>query len=171
MENNISNVSSLKERISQDLISAVKGKDKVRSLVLRSLNAAIKNAEIIKRAKLSKLSQETNLEKASVLSDEEVIGVVSSQVKQRKDSISEFEKAGRLDLSEKEKAEMAVLLVYLPEQLTELELKKIVTAAIEKTGASSIKEMGRVMAFIMPQIKGKAGGTMISEIVKEMLSK
>ncbi|MDP3057045.1 MAG: GatB/YqeY domain-containing protein [bacterium] len=171
MENNISNANSLKERISQDLIIAVKGKDKVKSLVLRSLNAAIKNAEIIKRAKLSKGSEEVNLEKESILSNEEVIGVISSQIKQRKDSISEFEKANRLDLVEKEKAEMAVLAIYLPPQLSEAEVRKIVSDAIGKTGASSVKEMGRVMASIMPEVKGKADGTMVSGIVKELLSK
>lgn len=171
MENNISNKTDLKGRISRDLIIAVKGKDKVRSLVLRSLNAAIKNAEIIKRAKLSKGSETVNLEKASILSDEEIVGVISSQIKQRKDSISEFEKANRLDLVEKEKAEMAVLAVYLPPQLSEAEVRKIVSDAIGKTGASSVKEMGRVMASIMPLVKGKADGAMVSGIVKELLSK
>lgn len=171
MENNISNTNSLKVRISQDLITAVKGKDKVRSLVLRSLNSAIKNTEIIKRAKLSKSGEAVDLEKASILSDEEVVGVISSQVKQRKDSISEFEKANRTDLVEKEKEEMAVLAIYLPEQMSEAEVRKIVSDAISKTGASSVKEMGRVMAFIMPQVKGKADGTMVSGIVKELLSK
>lgn len=171
MENNISNKTDLKGRISRDLISAVKGKDKIKSLVLRSLNAAIKNAEIIKRAKLSKGLEAVNLEKASILSDEEAVGVISSQIKQRKDSIGEFEKASRFDLVEKEKAEMAVLAVYLPPQLNEAEVRKIVSEAIAKTGASSIKEMGRVMAFIMPLVKGKADGTMISGIVKELLSK
>ncbi|MBU4141857.1 GatB/YqeY domain-containing protein [Patescibacteria group bacterium] len=162
---------SLKGRISRDLIIAVKGKDRVISLVLRSLNAAIKNAEIIKRAKLSKSFKEANLEKASVLTDEEIIGVISSQIKQRKDSISEFEKANRLDLVEKEKEEMTVLAVYLPPQMSEVEVRKIVSGAIVKTGASSAREMGRVMAFIMPLVKGKADGAMVSGIVKELLSK
>jgi len=171
MENNISNTVSLKGRISRDLIIAVKGKDRVISLVLRSLNAAIKNAEIIKRAKLSKSFKEANLEKASVLTDEEIIGVISSQIKQRKDSISEFEKANRLDLVEKEKEEMTVLAVYLPPQMSEVEVRKIVSGAIVKTGASSAREMGRVMAFIMPLVKGKADGAMVSGIVKELLSK
>ncbi len=171
MENNISNKTDLKGRISRDLITAVKAKDKVKSLVLRSLNAAIKNAEIIKRAKLSKGSETVNLEKACILSDEEAVGVISSQIKQRKDSIGEFEKANRFDLVEKEKAEMAVLAVYLPPQLSEAEVRKIVSEAIAKTGASSVKEMGRVMVFIMPLVKGKADGTMVSGIVKELLSK
>lgn len=171
MENNIFNAGSLKEYISQDMISAVKAKDKIKALVLRSLNSAIKNTEIIKRTKLSKDSQGINLEKASLLSDEEVVGVISSQIKQRKDSITEFEKANREDLVQKEKAEMDILAAYLPPQLSEDEVRKIVSDAISKTGASSVKEMGRVMAFIMPQIKGKADGTMVSGIVKELLSK
>lgn len=171
MENNISTESSLKERISKDLIIAVKGRNKVRSLVLRSLNSAIKNAEINKRAKLSKGGETADLEKASILIDEEVIGVISSQIKQRKDSIFEFEKAGRPELAEKEKEEMAVLAAYLPPQLSEDEVRKIVSDAIAKTGASSVKEMGRIMAAIMPLVKGKADGTMVSGIVKELLSK
>jgi hypothetical protein len=171
MDNNTSSAISLKARISQDLIIAIKGKDKVKSLVLRSLNSAIKNTEIIKRTKLSKDSQAADLEKASILSDEEVVGVISSQIKQRKDSISEFEKANRGDLVLKEKAEMDILAVYLPEQMSEAEIRKIVSEAIVKTGASSVKEMGRVMAFIMPLVKGKADGTLVSGIVKELLSK
>lgn len=171
MENNISGAMTLKERISKDLIVAVKGKDKIRSLVLRSLNSAIKNAEINKRAKLGKAGETADLEKASILTDEEAVGVISSQIKQRKDSIAEFEKANRLELAEKEKAEMDILAVYLPEQLSEEAVRKIVSEAIAGTGASSVKEMGRVMAAIMPQVKGKADGTMVSGIVKELLSK
>lgn len=171
MENNISNTLTLKLRISQDIISAMKAKDKIKALVLRSLNSAIKNTEINKRAKLSKSGETVDLEKASILTDEEVIGVISSQIKQRKDSISEFEKANRLELVEKEKAEMDILAVYLPEQLSEIEVRKIVSDAIAKTGAASVKEMGRVMAAIMPMVKGKADGTMVSGIVKELLSK
>ncbi len=164
-------LSGLKNQINKDLINAVKSRNSAKSLVLRGLNAAIKNAEIIKRAKLSKSSKEANLEKASILTDEEIIGVISSQIKQRKDSIGEFEKANRIDLVKKEKAEMAVLAVYLPPQLSEAEVRRIVSSAIGKTGASSVKEMGRVMASIMPFVKGKADGTMVSGIVKELLSK
>ena len=171
MENNISSATTLKQKISQDIIIAVKGKEKEKSVVLRSLNSAIKNAEINKRAKLSKAGETADLEKSSVLSDEEVIGVISSQIKQRKDSISEFEKANRSDLAEKEKAEMDILSVYLPEQLSEEVVRKIVSDAIVKTGAGSVKEMGRVMSAIMPLVKGKADGTMVSGIVKELLSK
>lgn len=171
MENNISNEMTLKERISKDLIIAVKGRVKVKSLVLRSLNSAIKNAEINKRGKLGKSGENVDLEKASILTDEEVVGAIVSQIKQRKDSISEFEKANRLDLVEKEKAEMEILAVYLPEQMGQDEIRRIVVSAIDKIGAKSIKEMGRVMAFIMPQVKGKADGTLVSGIVKELLSK
>jgi hypothetical protein len=171
MENTISNSNSIKERISQDLLVAMRAKDKVRSLVLRSLNSAIKNTEIIKRAKMNKGAEGTELEKVGALTDEEVIGVISSQIKQRKDSIIEFEKANRTDLVDKEKEEMAILVVYLPPQLSEAEVRDIVANGIAKTGANTVKEMGRVMAFIMPQVKGKADGTMVSGIVKEMLSK
>jgi len=180
MANNNSQAMSLKERINQDLVSAVKGKDKIKSLVLRSLNSTIKNTEIVKRSKLGKSVKNTDgidksflnfLKKESALTDEEATDVVLSQIKQRRDSIAEFEKAKRSDLVEKEKAEMKILLEYLSEQISEEDIRKIVSDAIGKTGAKTVKEMKRVMAFIMPQVKGKADGTMVSGIVKELLSK
>lgn len=170
-KNNISNGVNLKEHINEDLISAVKNKKKDKALVLRFLNAAIKNAEIAKRSKLSKtVNGLDELGVLSILTDDEVIGVISSQIKQRRDSIAEFEKGHRLDLAEKEKKESEILAHYMPEQMSEEEIKKIVADAIAKTGAKSVKEMGKVMGLVMGQTKGKADGTLVSKIVKELLA-
>lgn len=171
---------TLKEHINKDLIEALKNKEKDKALALRTLNAAIKNAEIAKRLKLSKSVKNTDgidksffrfLEKESVLSDEEATDVVLSQIKQRRDSITEFEKAKRLDLVEREKTEIKILLAYLAEQMSEEEIKKVASEAIVKTGAKNAKDMGKVMGALMKEVKGKADGTTVSRIVKELLSR
>jgi len=162
----------LKTKIQEDLMEAVKKKAELESLVLRGLSAAILNKEKEKRYKLSKEKEELTekeLEKDSQLTDEEVIEVISSEVKKRKESILEFEKGKREDLVEKEKKELEILQKYLPEQLSEEEIKKLAKEAIEKVGASDQKDMGRVMAELMPKIKGRAEGNVVSSIVKEIL--
>lgn len=170
---------TLKEHINEDLISAIKSREKDKALVLRFLNAAIKNAEIAKRSKLSKSVKNTDgidksffrfLEKESILSDEEATDVVLSQIKQRRDSIAEFEKAKRIDLAEKEKTEIKILMAYLSEQMSEEEIKKAASEAVAKTGAKDTKDMGKVMGAIMKEVKGRADGTTVSRIVKELLS-
>jgi len=171
-KNNISGKAKIKELISQDLVAAMRAKDKIKSLVLRTLNAAIKNAEIVKRSKLSKSGEMVqDLVSASALNDDEIIGVIGSQIKQRRDSIAEFEKGNRGDLVEKEKAEMQVLMEYMPSQMSEEEIKKLAEAAISKVGAKTAKEMGRVMAELMKDVKGKADGSLVSKVVKELLSR
>ena len=163
---------NLKEHINQDLIEAIRGKEKEKTLVLRTLNAAIKNAEIVKRSKLSKTTSELEkLGALSVLTDEEVVGVIASQIKQRRDSVAEFEKGNRPDLVAKEKNEIEILFHYMPEQMSEEEVRKLVASAIAKTGAGNPKDMGKVMGALMKDVKGKADGTLVSKIVKEMLSK
>jgi len=163
----------LKEKIQQDLKTALKEKKELELLVLRILNAAIINKEKEKRYKISKEKPELTekeLEKESQLIDEEVLGVISSEIKKRKEAILEFEKGKREDLVSKEKQELEILEKYLPEQLSEEEIKKLVKEAIEKTGAKEIKDIGKVMAELMPQIKGKADGSLVSKVVKELLS-
>lgn len=162
----------LKEQINADLIIALKAREKERALTLRTLNAAIKNAEIAKRSKLAKSEESPeSLGAASVLSDEEVIDVIASQIKQRRDSIVEYEKGARADLAANEKKEIDILSQYMPAQMSEGEIRKAVEAAIAKTGATSPKDMGRVMGALMKDVKGKADGTLVSKIVKELLSK
>ena len=162
----------LKEKILQNLNAAVKDKKDVEVLVLRQLSAAILNKEKEKRFKKSKEKPDLSgaeLEKESQLTDEETLDVVSYEAKKRRESIAGFEAGGRKDLVDKEKKELVILGVYLPEQLTEEEIKKLVKEAIEKTGAKEIKDMGKVMAELTPQTKGRADGGLVGRIVKESL--
>jgi len=147
--------SKLKIELTEDMKAKMKSGDKVGLSTLRLLLADIKNAEIAKRADLS---------------DEEILEAISRSIKRRKESIEQFEKADRDDLVQKEKAELEVLNEYLPPQLSEEELLEIIEAVIEELGASSQKDMGSVMSSVMPKVKGKADGSMISQIVMAKLS-
>jgi len=163
----------LKGKIKADLNENLKEKKEVEVLTLRQLLAAILNKEKEKRIKLKKEKdeiKEEELEKESHLTDEEVIEVVSSEIKIRKEAILEFGKGGREDLVEKEKKELEILKKYLPEQLSKDEIKKLVKEAIEKIGASSLKDLGKVMRELMPKVKGKADGSLVSKTAKELLS-
>jgi hypothetical protein len=166
-------VKTIKGKIQKDLREAVKKKEELPSLVLRSLLATILNKEKEKRYALSKgepeLAEE-ELGKESELTDEEVMGVISSEVKKRKEAVLEFEKGERLDLAGKEKKEMEILEKYLPEQLSEEEIKKLAEEIIKKVGAKEPKDMGKVMQELMPKIKGRAEGATVSKIVREQLS-
>jgi hypothetical protein len=163
---------SLKEKVQEDLKQALKEKKELELSVFRMLNAAITNREKAKRYKISKEKPElteADLEKESQLSDEEVLEVISSEVKKRKEAALEFEKGKRMELAEKETKEAKILQQYLPEQLPEEKIKELVKEAIEKTGAKEMKDMGRLMAELMPKIKGKADGNLISQIVRDLL--
>ncbi|PIR72153.1 MAG: aspartyl-tRNA amidotransferase [Candidatus Nealsonbacteria bacterium CG10_big_fil_rev_8_21_14_0_10_36_24] len=149
----------LKQTIQKDLFQAVKEGDEITRSTLRLLLAGILNKEKEKKYKTSK----------EELTDEEIIEVIFSEAKKRKEAIIEYKRGGREDLSDKEKAELEVLQKYLPEQLSEEELKKITKEAIEKVRAKEVKDIGRVMAEIMPEVKGKADGSAVSKIVKELL--
>ncbi|HEC97126.1 MAG TPA: GatB/YqeY domain-containing protein [Nitrospirae bacterium] len=144
---------SILERIDSDLKVAMKSSEKIRVSTLRMVKASLKNLEIEK----------------GELSDDDVIGVLSTQAKQRRESISEFEKGGRQDLADQEREELAVILSYLPEQLSEEELTGIIQETIRETGASSLKDMGRLMKSLMPRVKGRADGKLVSRKVKELL--
>jgi len=164
---------NLKEKINSDIKEALKEKQDLAILTLRMLQAAILNKEKDKRAKLAKEKKEIREEelvKESQLTDEETIEAISSEIKKRKESVLEFEKGERIDLVEKEKKEIGILEKYLPEQLSEEEIQKLVKEALEKTGAASPKDMGKVMAELIPKVKGKADGSLVSRIVKESLS-
>ena len=141
---------SLKKKIDEDIKQALKSKDSLRLSVLRMLKSEIKYQEI---------------DKGSELSNDEVISVLSSSIKKRKDSIEQFEKGGRDDLVSQEKAELAVVLRYMPEQLTEEKLSEIISQAIKEANAAGPSDLGRVMKLIMPQIKGKADGKMVNQVV------
>jgi len=153
---------TLKEKIQSELNSALKQNKAVAVSVFRQLLAAFLNKEKEKRFK----SKE---EKEALLTDEEAMEVIMSEAKKRKESIVEFEKGRRQELADKEKEELAILSVYLPEQMPKEDVEKLVQQAIEKTGASGMKDMGKLMQELMPQIKGKADGSLVSQIVKELL--
>jgi uncharacterized protein YqeY len=145
---------NIKERLMADLKVAMKEKQKMRKSVITMLRAAIKQIEIDKRVELS---------------DEEIIDVVASQVKQKKSVIDEFLKGDREDLAEEAREEISILEAYLPEQLTEEEVKAIVSEAIAETGAESMKDMGKVMGICTQRTKGRADGKLVSQIVKSFL--
>ncbi len=147
---------ALKEQLTEDMKTAMKAKEegKLRLGVIRMVRSAVRQAEIDGKKELD---------------DDGVAAVISKELKQRKDSLEEFKKGGRDDLVEKTEEEIKVLLAYLPEQLDEGEIRSLVKAAIEETGAASPKDMGKVMKALMPKTKGKADGKLVNNIVKEML--
>ncbi len=161
---------SLYQKLQNDLCEAQIQKKVLELSVLRLLSSAIHNKEIEKRTKLAK-SGELDLENKSKLTDDEIMLAIASEVKKRKESIEQFQKGGRLELADKEKLELAILQKYLPEQLSESEIRKIVEETIQKLGAKSVKEMGLVMKEVTSQTKGKAEGAIVSRIVQELLKK
>lgn len=164
---------SLKEKISTALNQALKEKREVELQTLRLLRAALLNREKAKRQKLAKAGEglsEQELQEESRLSDEEVLEVLASEVKKRREAISAFEKGERGELMKKEKEELEVLQRYLPEPLTEEALRELVEAVIKETGATDLKEMGKVMAALTPKIKGRAEAGLAAQLVREALT-
>jgi len=162
----------LKEKIQADLNESIKSNNKSIRDTLRMLLAGVINKEKDKRYKVKKEKpniSEEELDKKASLTDEELIEVVSSENKKRKEAVFEYEKGERQELADKEKAEMEVLQKYLPEQVSEEELRKLVKEVIDKTGAKEMKDMGKIMAELMPKVKGRADGNEVSKIVKELL--
>lgn len=162
---------SLKEKIQADLKSSLQERDELKVSVLRMLRAAIFNREKEKRAKLSKTEEIEKLDELSQLTDEETIEVISSENKKRKDSIEQYEKGNRQDLADQEKKELEILNNYLPEQMSNEEIRKMVKEKIEELSASQPQDTGRVMGALMPQLKGKADGSLVNKIVQEELKK
>jgi len=145
---------SLSDRLNEDMKQAMKNQDKFRLSVIRMLRASIKSREIDLR---------------KTLSDDEVLDVLSREIKQRKDSLQEFEKAGRMDLVENLKAEIDIISDYMPKQLDEEELKQIVQQTIQEVGASTKADMGKVMGALMPKVKGRADGRLVNQLVQQAL--
>ncbi len=145
---------SLKEKLAEDLKQAMKNKDQLRKNVITMIRADVKQTEVDKRVELN---------------DSDIIDIISKQAKQRRDALAEFEKGGRSDLMEQAQQEIDVLLTYLPEQLSEEEIVKIVGETISEIGAGSMKDMGKVMAAVLPKVKGKADGKLVNEAVKRLL--
>jgi uncharacterized protein YqeY len=145
---------SIKDKITQDMKKALAAKDKVKLSVIRLLKSEIRYKEI---------------EKGSELSDDEIISVLSSSVKRHKDSIEQFEKGGRDDLAAQEKAELEIIWGYMPKQLEEDELSKIVDEAIKETDVLSPSGLGKVMKIVMPKVKGRADGKRVNELALSKL--
>ncbi len=143
------------EQISKELLDAMKSRDAVRTSTLRMLVSSIRYKEV---------------EKKKSLQEPEVLEVIQSEAKRRKESIEEYTKAGRTDLASKEEAELNVLKVYLPAALSESDLKAIIQSAIASSGAKTAQDTGKVMSLIMPQVKGRADGKEVQQFVKEALS-
>jgi len=154
------------------LKNSLKSGDKLKRVVLGSLMATIKNRELLKRGQLSKtIIDAKELETKSMLNDEEILEAIASEVKKRKESIEQFKAGGRDELVDKESAEMEILMVYLPEQMSEEDVRKEVQDIITQLGATDMKEIGKVIGAAMTKLKGKADGGLVSKIVKELLAK
>lgn len=144
---------SLSEDIQRDLVAAMKAKAEAELSVLRMLRAAVKNKEIDLRKE--------------ALADEEIVGIVRTMTKQQREAIEQFRTGGRADLVEKAEREIRILEKYLPAQMSEVEVRKVVVA---KAAGASAKEYGRVMGDVMKELKGKADGAVVGKILKEILT-
>lgn len=148
----------LRDKIQEDLKNAMLAHEEQKLSTIRMLKSALQYFEIQKGGA------------GYEATDEDVVDVVGREIKKRKESIEMFEKGGRQELAEKEKNEMEVLKSYLPQQLTEEEIRSLVDEAISQTGASTMQDMGKVMGILSSQIKGKADGGFVSSLVREKLS-
>jgi hypothetical protein len=146
---------TLKQRIQEDMKTAMRAKEKSRLAVIRLILAAIKQIEVDQRIELD---------------DAQVIAVLDKMLKQRRDSIEQYEKAQRQDLADQEKYEVGIIQTYLPQQLTDAELNDIIEAVIAETGAESVKDLGKVMGMIKPKVQGRADMKAVSQQIKQRLS-
>jgi len=146
---------NINEKLNAEMIVAAKAKDKIRLSAIRMLKTALHNKEI---------------ELIRPLNDTEILQLLSAVVKQRRDSIEQFAKGNRSDLVEKEEAELKVVQEFMPAQMSEDEVESAIKKAITESGAVSVKDMGKVMKILMPQLTGKADGKMVGEKVKALLS-
>lgn len=162
----------LKEDIQKDLISALKNKNEFLVSVLRMLNSALKNRELEKRRKLGKIeNNQKELERLSKLTDQEVIEVISFEVKKRKEAAEQYKVSNRKDLAEKEEKEIKALKKYLPEEFSEKELRELIDKEIKIIKISSLKDFPKLMKVIMPKVKGRADGALVAKLARERLQK
>lgn len=147
---------SLREQINDDLKAAMRGGDVARRDTIRLLLAALKQREVDER---------------KVLTDADVLAIIEKMLKQRRDSISQFEQGGRQDLADKEKQELTLLQAYMPQALSDAEIAAAVAAAVADTGAAAPSDMGKVMAVLKPKLAGRADMSKISALVKAQLTK
>jgi len=147
---------SLKEKITEDMKNAMRAKEAARLATIRLLTSAIKQKEVDERIEVN---------------DEQVLSIIEKMIKQRKDSITQFEAGGRQDLADIEKSELAILSTYMPSALSEAEVQAEVQAAVAASGAAGPQDMGKVMAILKPKLAGRADMTAVSAIVKAALVK
>lgn len=148
----------LHEKINKDLQEAMKSRDEIALSTLRMLNSAIMYHKLGKK------------EDRNDVGDQDVVEVAQKEVKKRQEALEMYKKGGRAELAEKEEKEIEVLMRYLPEQMSEEDVEKLVGNAIAQTSATSVTDMGKVMGVLMPKVKGKADGNLVSKIVREKLS-
>ena len=146
---------SLKEKLMEDLKSSMKNKDAMRKNTITMIRASIKQIEVDERKELT---------------DEEILDIISKQVKEKRNAIEEFKKGSRDDLVNQTENEIEILLKYLPEQLSEEELEEIVRETIKEINASSMKDIGKIMKTVMPKVKGRADGNLVNKEVKKILN-
>jgi hypothetical protein len=145
----------LKSRILDDVKAAMKAKDKARLATLRLISAAIKQREVDERIELN---------------DEQVLAILEKMIKQRRDSISQYESAGRQELADQEKSEIEVIETYMPEALSDEEIAAMIEAAVGESGAESMRDMGKVMGLLKPKMQGRADMGKVSGLIKQKLS-
>lgn len=145
---------SLKEKLTEDFKTSMRNKDTIRKNTITMVRAAIKQREVDERIQLE---------------DEEIIDIISKQLKEKKNAIEDFKKGERQDLVDLTEKEIAILLEYLPEQLTEDEIEKIVRETINEVNAKSMKDIGLVMKSVMPKVKGRTDGNAVNKIVRKIL--
>lgn len=148
-------MSEIKDRLTADMKNAMRSGDKERLATIRLVLAAVKQVEVDQRIELE---------------DADLLAILDKMSKQRRDSIEQFEQAGRTDLAEKEQAELAIISEFLPAALSEEEINELVKQAIQETSASSMKDMGSVMAILKPQLQGRADMASVSQLVKANLT-
>ena len=153
--NEMDGAMTLKKKIDSEMVAAAKAKDKIKLSAIRMIKTALHNKEIDAKRELN---------------DGEIIQILASVAKQRKESIEQFRAGGRLDLVEKEEAELKTVQSFMPQQMSAAEIEAEVVKAIGEAGATSAKDMGKVMKVLMPRITGKADGKMVSDLVKAKLS-
>jgi uncharacterized protein YqeY len=151
-------MSALKDRLRADLTVAIKGRDEIRSSTLRMVLTAITNAEVAGKEQRE-------------LTDDDIVGVLSTEAKKRREAATAFHDGGREEMAAKERAEAAVIADYLPEPLSEADISALVTEAIERTGAAEegMRAMGKVMGVVSPQVKGRADGAVVAAEVRRQL--
>jgi uncharacterized protein YqeY len=146
---------SLKEKLMEDLKASMKSKDTIRKNTITMVRSAIKQVEVDKRTELT---------------DDEILDIISKQVKEKRSAIEEFKKGSRDDLVNQTENEIEILLEYLPEQLSEEEVEEIVKETIKEINATSMKDIGRIMKAVMPKVKGRTDGNIVNKVVKKILN-